>query len=246
MPKRPLFGVDDVRIAMSTNNVGTALSRLRRDEDAEAFCRRAIAAYESGEYLDIDLARPVGNLAVSLMRRKSFDEAEVQLIRAIELIEAEGGPLHGDLSGQWFNLGSVYLDTDRPEKALEAMERSLAVDRHVLGDDHAYVAQTIGLMAKVHARQGRSDRARAMLEEAIAMYRRVEGDPMLVAASELDLAELLWDAGERDAADASCRTPRLHSKPPAQTVDRASSSCTPGNAPAEAAAMHKRPQLLDG
>ncbi|MEM6292858.1 MAG: serine/threonine-protein kinase [Myxococcota bacterium] len=197
-----VFGPDDVRVAMSTNNLGTALSSIRRDDEAEAYYRRSIAAYESGEHIDIDLARPMGNLAVCLMRRKSFDEAEMHLLRAIELIQGEGGPRHADLSGQWFNLGSVYIDTDQPEKALEAMERSLEVDRHVLGDDHVYIAQTIGAMAKVHARQNRPTQARSLLEEAIAMYRRVEGDPMLVATAELDLAELLWESGQRDAADA--------------------------------------------
>ena len=78
-----VYGPVDVRVAMSLNNIGSALSALRRDGEAVNFYERSIRAYESGDHHGVDLARPVGNLAVAYMREGKYGDAEANLLRAI-------------------------------------------------------------------------------------------------------------------------------------------------------------------
>lgn len=194
-----LYGPVDVRIAMTLNNVGSALSAMRRDEEAVRYYERSIAAYESGDHHGVDLARPVGNLAVAQMRAGELDDAEAGLLRAIELIEAESGPMQADLSTHWFNLASVRLQRGEYERARQALERCTEIDEAALGHDHPNVAQTLAALASIHVELEEPDQARILLEEALAIFAKFELDPVTVSYTEFELAKLLWD-DERDRA----------------------------------------------
>jgi tetratricopeptide (TPR) repeat protein/predicted Ser/Thr protein kinase len=195
-----LYGPVDVRIAMSLNNLGTSLSALRRDDEAKGYYQRSIAAYESGDHHGVDLARPVGNLAVAYMRADQLDEAEAALLRAIELIEAESGPMQADLSVHWFNLASVRLQREEYGRAREALERCNEIDEAALGHDHPNVAQNLAAIASIHVKLDEPARARQLLEEALTIFGKFDLDPVLVSYAEFELAKLLWDDGERDRA----------------------------------------------
>jgi tetratricopeptide (TPR) repeat protein/tRNA A-37 threonylcarbamoyl transferase component Bud32 len=195
-----LFGPVDVRVAMSANNMGTALSALHRDAEAVELYQRSIRAYESGDHHGIDLARPVGNLAVSNMRAKDYEKAEANLLRAIQLIEADSGPMQVELSGHWFNLGSVRLEVGEHDRALEAMQRSLAIDENAVGRDHPNVAQTLASIATVYLRTNRPEKARPLLEEALIIFSHFQVDPVTVGYTKFELARLLWEMKERTEA----------------------------------------------
>lgn len=195
-----LYGPVDVRVAMSLNNLGSALSALHRDEEAVKYYERSIRAYESGDHHGVDLARPVGNLAVTYMRKQQYAKAEANLLRAIELIEAESGPMQADLSIHWFNLGSVRMETGDLERAREAMERCNEIDERVLGREHPNVAQNLAAIAAIHIKEGEPARARPLLEEALAIFAEFEVDPVVVGFSQVELGQLLWEEGERDRA----------------------------------------------
>lgn len=195
-----LYGGEDVRVAMSLNNMGTALMSLRKEPEAIVLFERSIRAYESGDHHGVDLARPVGNLGVAQTRAKNYAQAEKSLVRAIGLIEAELGPLQADSSVHWFNLGSVRLEQGQYERALEAMHRSLEIDERALGRKHPFVAQTLSAIAMTHLRSGQPERARALLEEALEIFATFDIDPVTVSYTKFELAKVLWDAGERDGA----------------------------------------------
>jgi len=192
-----LYGPVDVRVAMSLNNMGTALSSLRRDKEAAALYRRSIAAYESGDYHGVDLARPVGNLAVAYMRDDDYEAAEANLLRAIQLIEEEAGPMQADLGVHWFNLASVRLDQRQYDRALEAMQRCLEIDENALGRQHPAVAQNLVAIASIYVNTDQPELARPLLEEALSIFAKFDLDPVLVGIAELALGKLLWDDGER-------------------------------------------------
>ncbi len=196
-----VFGREHIQVAMGLNNVGTALLILERAEEATEYFETSIRVYESGDHHGLDLARPVGNLAVVYSRAEDHDRAIELLRRAIDIVEAEEGPLHAELSGHWLNLGSVYLDQDRHDEALAAMERALQVDRAALGADHPYVAQTLASMAAVHLDLEHLDRARPLLETALEIQTSKQVDPVYLAATRFDLARALWpDASQRATA----------------------------------------------
>lgn len=195
-----LYGAEDIRAAMSLNNMGTALLSLNKDTKAIPLFERSIRAYESGDHHGVDLARPVGNLGVAQMRADQYDKAEASLVQAIALIESELGPMHADSSGHWFNLGSVRLRKGEHERALEAMRRSLEIDEHALGRKHPFVAQTLSAIAVAHMQVGETDRARPLFEEAVEIFAAFDIDPLTVNATRFELAKLMWEEGERDRA----------------------------------------------
>ncbi|MGH1340878.1 MAG: serine/threonine-protein kinase [Nannocystales bacterium] len=195
-----LYGTDDIRVAMSLNNMGTSLLSLNKDAEAIVLFERSIRAYESGDHHGVDLARPVGNLGVAHMRADNFDKAEANLVQAIALIEAELGPMQADSSGHWFNLGSVRLRQGEHERALDAMRRSLEIDEHALGRNHPFVAQTLSAIGVAHIKIGEPKRARALLEESVEIFAAFDIDPLTVNATRFELAKLMWDQDERDGA----------------------------------------------
>lgn len=195
-----LYGAEDVRAAMSLNNMGTALLSLHEDAQAIVLFERSIRAYESGDHHGVDLARPVGNLGVAHTRAKNYDQAEASLVRAIALIEGELGPMQADSSVHWFNLGSIRLQQGEFERALEAMHRSLEIDEHAVGRKHPFVAQTLSAIGVTHARMGEPERARALFEEAVEIFAAFDIDPVTVHYTKFELAKLMWDQGEEDAS----------------------------------------------
>jgi len=195
-----LYGSDDIRVAMSLNNMGTALLSLNKDAKAIVLFERSIRAYESGDHHGVDLARPLGNLGVAHMRADNYDKAEASLVQAIALIESELGPMQADSSGHWLNLGSVRLRKGEHERALEAMRRSLEIDEHALGRKHPFVAQTLSAIGVAHMQVGEAKRARPMFEEAVEIFAAFDVDPLTVNATRFELAKLMWDEGERDRA----------------------------------------------
>ncbi len=195
-----LYGPVDVRVGMSLNNMGTALSALRRDGEAVELYLRSIRAYESGDHHGVDLARPVGNLAVAQMRAQQYAEAETNLLRAIQLIEAESGPMQADLGVHWFNLASIRIEQGEYERGLEALERCNEIDEAAMGREHPNVAQNLAAIASIHVLTGEPDKARLLLEEALAIYAKFELDPVVVGVSQLELGKLLWEDGERGRA----------------------------------------------
>lgn len=197
-----LYGGEDIRVAMSLNNMATALMSLQKDAEAIVLFERSIRAYESGDHNGVDLARPVGNLGVAHTRAKSYEQAERNLVRAIGLIEAELGPMQADSSVHWFNLGSVRLEQGQYERALEAMHRSLEIDERALGRKHPFVAQTLSAIAMTHVQSGQPERARTLLEEALEIFAAFDIDPVTVSYTKFELAKLMWDEGERDGARA--------------------------------------------
>ena len=176
--------------------------------DGSAFVARGLT-YEvigpqlnhEGDHHGVDLARPVGNLAVTHMRAGELELAQIHLRRAIQLIEDESGPMHASLGVHWFNLASVRLEKGELELALAALERCIEVDEHVVGRRHPNVAQTLTAMASIHARSGEADLAMKLLEEALQIFADFEVDPLLVGVTRLRLGKLLWSE-DRDRARA--------------------------------------------
>ena len=124
------------------------------------------------------------------------------LLRAIELIEAESGPMQADLSIHWFNLASVRLQRGEYERAREALERCNAIDEAALGHDHPNVAQNLTAIASIHINLDEPAQARLLLEEALTIFAKFDLDPVPVSFTEFELAKLLWDEGERERARA--------------------------------------------
>ncbi len=195
-----LYGGDDVRVAMSLNNMGTALMSLRRDAEAIVLFERSIQAYESGDHHGVDLARPVGNLGVAHTRANNYKLAERSLVQAIALIESELGPMHADSSIHWFNLGSVRLEQGEYPQALEAMHRSLEIDEHALGRQHPFVAQTLSAIAMTYVRSGQPERSKPLLEEALRIFAAFDIDPLTVHYTKFELAKVMWHEGDYEPA----------------------------------------------
>jgi Flp pilus assembly protein TadD len=124
------------------NNLGLALKKQGRLEEAAAHFNRAIAIRPT-------FAQARNNLAGVFMERKRMDAAAAELRQAVT-INPEYAPAH-------YNLGLVLAEQGRPEEAIAHFRRSLEIDP----EDY-----------KAHGSLGLALANRGQTDEAIAHYGR--------------------------------------------------------------------------
>ncbi|MEZ5980551.1 MAG: serine/threonine-protein kinase [Planctomycetota bacterium] len=134
-----------------------------------------------------------------------LDEAEALTIEAIEGSTEIWGPESRDTLGSITNLGWLYLRMGRPQEALEQFEKSLPIERRVLGETHHFTRSALtGVMnAKFSTGDVLGGRV-ASLELRDALVARVEEEPQdLIALNELVKSYLVHPMADlRDPAAA--------------------------------------------
>ncbi|MEM9378556.1 MAG: serine/threonine-protein kinase [Planctomycetota bacterium] len=166
----PDLGPDNPIILHLVNSIGVALMRIdgREQESIEVLDgnleRRRIVhgidsleAAESHEALGMVQAR-VGALA----------EADRNLARAIEILEAENGMDHPALSGPRSNHAGVLLDLGRYDDAVEALQRVLGTNLEELegGSKNRYVLIDQAMLGRGLVGAGRAAEAEPYLRDA--------------------------------------------------------------------------------
>jgi serine/threonine-protein kinase len=156
-------------------NLGYVLHVLKRDEEAEACCRKAVAIQET-------FATAHGNLGAVLVRRGRIDEAEKHFRRAIAL-EDRDPVAH-------FNLGVIRERRGRLDEALACFARALTLD-----PNFAEAHFNHGLLLVRMKREG----------EAVKAYRRALGVNPRMTRAHISLGRLYQRLGAREEALASFR-----------------------------------------
>jgi tetratricopeptide (TPR) repeat protein len=191
------------------NNLGNALGRLGRFDDAVASYRRALA-------LRPDFAEAHNNLGRTFLDLGQAAAAAESCRRALEL-----NPHYAEAHD---NLGSAMLELERPEEAAASYHRALKIQPDIaethnnLGNamlelgrtDEALASYRRALQinaefAEAHNNLGNGLRSFGRLDEAVASYRRALEIQADFAEAHRNLGISLRLLGRTTEAEASCR-----------------------------------------
>ncbi|MBD3379925.1 MAG: tetratricopeptide repeat protein [Candidatus Omnitrophica bacterium] len=151
------------------------VDRLHDWEDSETFWKKEIVSEGQS-------ARAHNNIAMVYFYDKKYEEAVAELEKALSI---------KDEPQTRVNLAYVYIETGRLDKAREEL-------RAALGKDPEY-APAFYHLAVIRKRNGEPERARELLDRAIAAYAEMKGRPF--QAETYNLSALVWHRlGEYDKA----------------------------------------------
>jgi eukaryotic-like serine/threonine-protein kinase len=158
-------------------NILDSLAQVRQAQgrlaEAEELARRAVATYAlvDGKYVDSGYNRVV--LGAILTRRSKFDEAELELRRALDIFSLELPADHQYIASAEFRLGEVLLAVGRLNEAEATLAASM--ERWNRARAPAWrAARSANALGEVLHRQGRLAEARRFLVESA---RELEADP---------------------------------------------------------------------
>lgn len=159
-----------------------------RMAEAEQILRQTVEVTERNHGAPLDLSRRLSNLALLVMRDRPV-EAESLNTRALELLRSVLGEEHPQIGEALFNLAQGKVGRGLYPEAEELLQRALRIQEATLGDDPA-VAMTLGELAMLIGRQGRTEQARPLLERALEIRLTTSGESMYSATVLLQLAEV--------------------------------------------------------
>jgi tetratricopeptide (TPR) repeat protein len=133
-----------------------------------------------------------------------MEEARVYYEQALALREASQGTHHPDLVAPLSNLGSLANDMGDPEAAIASCERALAIEEAALGVASRARAGELRCLAAAHRLRGELPRARALLEEAVALGDDTGAGGGFLYYSLAELGDVLVDQGEGALALERC------------------------------------------
>lgn len=151
---------------------------------------------------DPDVLAPLhNNLGGVHYRLGDFEEAHRRFELAAELWSDLYGDDSVEVATALDNVGAVLGELARPEPALEAIARALAIHERHGGPQHPDVAISLHNSANILEKMGRYDEARPQLERALAIRIAAFGeDNHFVAQSLNSLGRLSSIATDYDAA----------------------------------------------
>ena len=173
--------------------------RLERADEALEWARHGEAALERGRLPQRARAEFLHALAVALHRAGRFDDAKARIHEATEIRRTLEGDNQYGLSFDYAVLSSVLLGLGDLDRAVEAAERSKEARLAAVGPDHPEYALSIYTLAIAHAEVGRTDDGERLLEEALALRRR------LLPADHPDVAGRAGLTGDVGRAQAGLR-----------------------------------------
>jgi len=145
------------------------------------------------------------NIATVLIDTGELDAAEGHILAAIE-IEDRNAQWSAALGPMYNTLGIVRAELGQTKPALEAFERSVALETRRFGATHVMVGEALLNLARMRKRAGDLDTARADISAALSILRRERGPRHLSLARALDVrAAICAELGEAEEALAADR-----------------------------------------
>ncbi len=124
------------------------------------------------------LAALLMSRALGLAAEDKLTLAEGDARRAVDLLSAGMGANSANVAWAKVRLASIYLDEGKVEEAGAILPEALELERHVFQTPNARLAGTIRQLARLRARQSRTDEADALYRESISMFDAVApGNP---------------------------------------------------------------------
>ncbi|HKW40882.1 MAG TPA: tetratricopeptide repeat protein, partial [Gemmatimonadales bacterium] len=193
---------DMATVGRCANNLGIIANLQGRYARAIGAYTRAIAAYQQAHY-DRGVAEAQHNLAITYREQGEFERAMQAAEAAIREAEQVGD---GQLKAQALaGRAEIRIAQGDAELAVREAERAVAIHREL--NDAVRETEDLRILGTAMGAAGRTADAERMLRDVIARATE-HARPLLIAAAERDLAQLLASAGDLPGAKAAARLAR--------------------------------------
>lgn len=174
--RESLQGAEHPDVAAAHSNLGLALTRLDRLDEALVHHARARTSWEASLGPSHPMvAISVHNRALVFEQMKRLGEAAAEYERAIELRIRSQGAEHPSVALSMNNLGHVRMDQGRPLDALELHQSALALWHEAYGPEHRRVAEALGGIAEALSKQSRFEEAHGFADRSLSTLATVVG-----------------------------------------------------------------------
>jgi CHAT domain-containing protein/Tfp pilus assembly protein PilF len=198
---------DHLDVAESLSDLASMLLVRGDYVRPEPLFQRALSIYEKNPSaasadVQIPIADVFNNLGQLNYRRGSYDRAEGQYLRALEIKERVRGGNDPSVAEVAANLGSVYYAAKQYDKAVQVLSRALTIQERNLPSNHPSLATSSGNLAAVYFDQGDFDNAERLFQRALTIDEQ-QLDPRhpRLAVRLMGLAEVLRLKGEYARAE---------------------------------------------
>jgi eukaryotic-like serine/threonine-protein kinase len=156
--------------------------------------------------VSLESGRALWALGMLRFQQGRHGEAKELYIRSLDILKTSGAQ-QADISAVLDDLATVYTRQHEWALAKQTYERSLEIDRRVLGDDHPRLADRLNNLAIVAQNMGDLPQAENLYREAIRRYKRVYGERHPeTAAGQGNLGLLLQREGRLSEAEPLLRS----------------------------------------
>ncbi|MDQ3338164.1 MAG: tetratricopeptide repeat protein [Myxococcota bacterium] len=201
------LGPDAPQLVFVLNSSMEALEYLGRPKDAVARGERALALLEASYGKDNPRrTQLLGNLASMYASAGDKPRARALEAEVVVLAERQFGADAEPTAVALLNLASTLNQLGEHEKAIEHLDRAKVIFTKVLGADAAPIANVHSGLYEAHGKLGRPALALQHAERSLAIREAGNTPPGYLAYSRIELAEALWEAGEKSRAIALAKS----------------------------------------
>jgi len=156
--------------------LGRARTLAGKLADAEAPLQEALHISQNNfGATSLESGRALWALGMLRHQQGQIGEAKELYVRSLGILETSAAP-QTDIAAVLDDLATVYTREQQWALAKRTYERSLEIDRRVLGDDHPRVTQRLNNLAVVAQNMGDLPQAERLYREAIRRHERTYGE----------------------------------------------------------------------
>ena len=160
--------------------------------EAENFYIRSLNLFEKKDvHSNYLMAQALNKLGLLYIDKKEFDKAELNLTKAINLMDKTFGRGHPEAAGFGINLGLIHLQNNFLKKAEKTLTNSIKILSEVYGTNHLYVASGYNDLGCVYLKDKKLLKAEILFLKAFEIRKQILGKGhFLTAETFTKLGEL--------------------------------------------------------
>ena len=169
------WGADHLEVSNDLSNLAMLLKATGRLGEAEPLARRAVEGSPTAMRRHPSFAKKLNGLALLLMEKQEYEEAERLLREALDIDRETQGEDHAAVGRDLHNLALLLMSTGCTAEAEPLLRRTLSIFIASHGDTHPRTARAMQVLANLLRDQGRSTEAEPLARQALEIFEGILG-----------------------------------------------------------------------
>ena len=169
-----VLGPNDVELWPRVENLGNAYMQVRQFDKGRGYLQRALSiklAHLGEDHPEVGVT--LSNLARGAFLEGNYEEAERRYQRALAIWRAKDRPNDLHYLTVYAMMGDLEFARGHYQKALRSYQESLGIAVQIVGKDHPAYAYSLAGVGMASARTGEQRAGIAMLQQALALQRKM-------------------------------------------------------------------------